>query len=575
MPSSTAITTPRHPQPCRVHSEGTNIFDVPEYTYITFEGIAPYEITGAKNASGTPESVYGGKWYKSIYSSDAGQVYTIDVKNLDESRTASCTFIVDDASNVGAQYGGTYKSLSLSTGTNTVKFDPAVETSVILTSNNSTPFYKVTVDGANVPNSASYGATYVVPVSEGCVVEVVTVVPDVPITVTFEFADEFSRSVITGVSVNDTNVADFNGSSLSMKAGDKLGLTANVFDSKIDEFTVDGAAESWTGSYPWSKILMADATVYLKAHKYGSVHATVKVNHPEYMTLYSGYSYQNNVITLSEGENSIEVPENNANIAWKIADNCYFTSVKLNGAEISGESHSVTEGDVFEFETAAIVLDKTAAVYVNDRSLANYYFSFATTDRVNLGENFVSGYNVIEFYDGNNPFGFNYYGESVTDKVFINDELQTPVYGSYSMTLADKDVVKIYFNEDPAKCMVTFDIADDADAVIMRDVVKTMDEFEPVEVLAGTQFNISKKSSDLKVSVNDVVLNPDQDGQYQFVVTGPSTVKVEKGVQSGISSVDADVENGPVYNLQGICVGTTTDGLPAGVYIVNGRKVKK
>ncbi len=31
--------------------------------------------------------------------------------------------------------------------------------------------------------------------------------------------------------------------------------------------------------------------------------------------------------------------------------------------------------------------------------------------------------------------------------------------------------------------------------------------------------------------------------------------------------------DGRVYNLQGICVGTTTEGLPAGVYIQNGRKI--
>ena len=68
---------------------GNNSFNLDEYTYATFSGVSPYIITGVTNSSGTPESIYGGMWYKSIYSSDEGQVYTISVKNLDETRTAS------------------------------------------------------------------------------------------------------------------------------------------------------------------------------------------------------------------------------------------------------------------------------------------------------------------------------------------------------------------------------------------------------------------------------------------------------------------------------------------------------
>ena len=47
------------------------------------------------------------------------------------------------------------------------------------------------------------------------------------------------------------------------------------------------------------------------------------------------------------------------------------------------------------------------------------------------------------------------------------------------------------------------------------------------------------------------------------------------GSTTGISGVTAEATNAPaaVYSLTGVRMGTTTDNLPAGIYIVNGKKV--
>ena len=47
------------------------------------------------------------------------------------------------------------------------------------------------------------------------------------------------------------------------------------------------------------------------------------------------------------------------------------------------------------------------------------------------------------------------------------------------------------------------------------------------------------------------------------------------GTTTGISGVTTEANNAPaaVYSLTGVRMGTTTDGLPAGIYIVNGKKV--
>lgn len=556
---------------------GENSFDVSSYTTITFTGIEPYEITGVTNSSGTPESVYGGMWYKTVYTNDENQVYTIAVKNIDEARTASCTLTVDDPSKVSAQYGGTNKNLTLTAGTQTVKFDPVNETSLYLSANSSVPFYKVTVDGATVSNSSTYGyPSYQVPLTQGCNIEVVTEIPQVPITVTIQYADEASEGALSSVYVNDTAVEDFDGTSVTMMAGDSFGMMGNA-QYKFEEVRVNGAEDSWTGTYRWSKTFIEDATIYIKAHQYGKIQATVIVDNPQYMTLYRGYSYQNDIITLESGENTIEVMENNALIEWKISDNCYFsTPVTWNGEELGSYTaqHTVKEGDVFVFNVSQILLDKKAAVYVNDMSLADYYFNFANSAHKTMSENFTNGYNVIDFYDGNNPFYFNYAASTdLNTNVYVNDEIQEDYYGGYQITLADCDVVKIFFDDEPALCEVTFDVEENLTPTVVRDVVKVMDDLGEVSVLAGTQFNITSENLDIKVSVNDEDLTPSDSGNYQFTVNDPTTVKIKKQGSNGIADIESDSSVSPVYNLQGICVGNDTDNLPAGVYISNGKKV--
>lgn len=58
--------------------------------------------------------------------------------------------------------------------------------------------------------------------------------------------------------------------------------------------------------------------------------------------------------------------------------------------------------------------------------------------------------------------------------------------------------------------------------------------------------------------------------------TSASSVAVSlDGETTSISHInnDADAANAPIYNLQGQCVGTSTDGLPHGVYIRGGKKI--
>ncbi|MDE6197695.1 MAG: hypothetical protein K2F91_07505, partial [Muribaculaceae bacterium] len=64
------------------------------------------------------------------------------------------------------------------------------------------------------------------------------------------------------------------------------------------------------------------------------------------------------------------------------------------------------------------------------------------------------------------------------------------------------------------------------------------------------------------------------DGAYSFVMTADRKLKVVSE-SSGIEGIEAAPADEAVYNLQGVRLDRTLDELPAGVYIVGGRKVVK
>lgn len=557
---------------------GNNSFNLDEYTYATFSGVSPYIITRVTNSSGTPESIYGGMWYKSIYSSDEGQVYTISVKNLDETRTASCTVKVDDPSLVDATLSGTNSPVSFTEGSNTLKFDPTTETTLTLSSTNyQKPLYKVTLDGVDVPSD---GGSFNVPLTQGCVIDITAKIPAVPVNVTFTYSDE-GLGALSSVAVEGQTVTDFNGTSLSMKAGQSLVLKPNSLYN-ITGFKINDETISWTGGYDYTiGCVTGDTQIYIEAHPYGTVNATLNVSDPNQITVYRGYSYQNDVMTLTGTSNAIQMPENNAMISWEVANGCYIESVKVDGSDYSGNYLTITEGMVIDIVTKAIVMDKTAQVWIDDRSKIVNYFSLQTNTHEDLGESIKSGYNELKFYSGYVPFLLTWYTENtVVGKVYINDELQSPMYegsNNYQLNLENLDIVKIFYAAEPVNCTVNFTVEDDVDPQVMRDVIRDVTDLtQPLNCFAGTQIDINKATQAFDVKVNDQALTPLVDtGNHRFNVTEPQTdVVISKKSTIGIGNIDTEGNvSAPVYNLQGVKVSDTLEGLPAGIYITAGKKV--
>lgn len=148
---------------------------------------------------------------------------------------------------------------------------------------------------------------------------------------------------------------------------------------------------------------------------------------------------------------------------------------------------------------------------------------------------------------------------------------------TYQLSLADRDVVKLFYAAEPVDCTVTFSLGDGITANVAHDVICEVEDLDAMlSCFAGTQINISKETQSIDVKVNGDLLTPGEDNEnYQFIVTSPQTnVEIIAKGSDGVEGITSDVmAETPVYNLQGVKVSDSLEGLPAGIYITAGKKV--
>lgn len=520
-----------------------------------------------------------------ISSGDAGAKYTVTSLNADEARDASCTVWVDDPENVQLQRSGTYSYVDLVAGDNTVKFISGQELPLTIGPKNyGTQLYQVKCNGEVV---APEGSSWRISPAEGDKIEIFANFPDIDIPVSFTYASEDAKGFITGVTVNDEPVDNYNDDGFTVKAGSRVVVNGNTSDYNLVSFKVNGSSIYFYGSYNF--VVTEETVIEVDAHKYGTVKATLDIDNPDNVVAYRGYSHYNDIIGgLVSGENEIELSETNTMIQIMAASGCYLTSVTANGETISADYNgaynvTVTEGMSIVVRSGAIERNSKAVVYIDDRAAATQYFSFQRSDRSQI--DIATGYNEINFYEGDNPFGLSWYGASYAN-VYKNGEALAPLYeGSttYELNLTDGDVVKIFLASNPEKCETELIAASDVD---MSRVAVTMDRMTTLTdwagthtVLPGTEVSLKPAegySIGVKANGKDVVAG--EDGAFTVTVNAKTTISVSLPGGTGVDGIEAAETAGRgVYNLRGVRVADKTDlkRLPAGVYIVGGKKIVK
>ncbi|MDE6695740.1 MAG: hypothetical protein K2K25_02565, partial [Muribaculaceae bacterium] len=314
--------------------KGANHFDVPQYTNFIFEGVSPWKLTGVTDKTGTaPSGLYGDTWYLTVYESIQDEVFTLSLVNIDEFRTSQFTINVDEPSLVSAILGGYYTHLDLKAGENIIKFDPAKEFYLTISpSNYSVPLYSVKLNGTEV---APVDNSYYVDITEDCVIDIVAILPDEDHVVNFSYSEGAEGSI--SISVNYQPIEDFDGKSVVVKLGDTLTINGNANLYNFTEVTVNGQPVDFYSSYSFP--VMKDSEVFIDAHPYGTIKVTLVVPNPEFITIYNGYS-QEYPISIQQGENIIELSENNSVISWSIDPTAILNSVILNGETLPSYNDS-------------------------------------------------------------------------------------------------------------------------------------------------------------------------------------------------------------------------------------------
>ena len=512
-----------------------------------------------------------------------GAKWVVTTATLDEVRTAVCKVTVDDASKVTLGTSGTYSKLKLENGVNNVKFVPGIESPLVVSAKDSnTSLYSVTKNGTSV--SASYGS-YRIDVVDGDEINIEANYPNIDYAVKFNLSEK-ADGFITEVLVNNVPVTNYLDDNFTVKAGSKVTIKGNTNDYKLESFKVNGSDIDFYGSYEF--MVTAASTVNIVAHKYGNMTAHVNIDDASHVTVYKGYSYYGNKADVKTGLNDVEIPESAPILCIAANDGFRLVSVTDGTTEytdrdgFSEVNVKAVDGMNLTVTTAALVRDKKAVVYVEDAD-APSMMRFMRKDYTQ--QKLATGYNTVEFYDGDNPFETSVYGTTSLN-VYKNDELVTPPYAgakSYSLTLADNDVVKLFFTKTPAMVEATINVDGDAEKLnVTKDRIVSVTNFaSALSCLEGTEvaFSTADGYAIKAIDMNGTAVTAETDGSYKVVVNSNSTINVKVAVASGIGSVTTSSQKGAdVYTVAGVLVlknatSSQINALAKGLYIINGKTV--
>ena len=558
-----------------------------DYGYLYVNATSGNVITYAMNETTGSSASTGSSTYFYI-GSYAGAAQTISIKSADlaASRTASCTVNIDDASKVNMSYYDGSK-VELVNGENIVKFNPETESQFQISHvNYGETLFSVKLN--DVAQADSYGRYYVT-VADGDKLDIAANFPVIPATISFSYGANESEVIgCLSAKVNGVDVTDFDGKQLSVMMGDKVTLVGNTdlynFNYAI---TVNGASQYFYGSYEFT-VTSETNTVEVNATKYTSYNAYITVDAPENIEVYPGTS--NTPLQLTAGvATTIEMTSNNNYINIRPTTDCSIVSIQVNGVEygtVNGYGTSgttirnINENDQIVITTKKIARDKVATIWVDDLSAAPYGYGVQRySDRASV--TLVSGEAAtVNFDDSDNPYYLSFYGPTYCT-IFQNGIYTAPQYEgstSYYVTLADGDAVKVYLASEPNKYAVTFSQnVENAVTSVSTDGQVYANWANGFTALEGTKVTLAVDAENAEVTVGGEKANVDENGNYVVEITKDTEIVISEA--SGIENINIEnAYNGNVYNMQGILVIKNANAeqintLPAGLYIVNGKKV--
>ncbi len=577
---------------------GDNEVEIPQYASVYVYAKSGYVLESVCcTTTNTPISIYGMNYaYVYVDTSAEGELrYEVKSNTLEALRTATMTVNVDDASLVAMQFSTTNERVSLVNGENTVKFIPSVESPIMIAhSTYGKVLYQVSVD--DVIQEAQ-GQQYRLNVVDGSKVDIKANFPEgLAYRVQFSYVNEGTEDAVSAVTVDGAPIEaeKYNAPDFTVPAGKQVSVTFNMQDYQINSFKVNSVNTSTYGSYQF--IPTAETLLEIDATKYAEFNSTLNIDHAENVTVYKGYSYNNNVISVKDGDNILTMMSNSNMIAIKANSGCKIESITDNlGSSFSSDYNGcyniyLSEGQVVTVTTSAIVRNDVVTINVDadptDQSVITS-FSFARADRSAI--TLKKGANELKFNSIDNPFGLSWYDSRGYTTAYLNGVKIKPYYeGSnfYELNFTNGDVLDVFIITEFTPFNVTFTSNDEsvaANTTVSVDGKGAAINYwaNGLTVLSGTTLSIAPAGdAPIYVMNGEKVLTPAEDGTYKVTVSENTALTLSSTSLSGIEEMTANAaaDKNAVYNLQGVKVANRADALrnlPAGVYVVGGKKVMK
>lgn len=550
---------------------GQNNVSVPEYGTVQIQEKDGYKIT-VTDFNGYTASMYGGSVY--FYPEATNNGKTIKITSRQIVNDATVTVVVDDPSKVRAKIVGQNNYLTMQAGANTVPYCSTYHTEMEIEDNDQA-LYSVTADGQPAPY---YSGSHHIALPDARFVEIKANYPDVDCQVKFNFVNPGTKGFISGVRVGYDEVAPevFLSDNFTVKAGKQVAFYANDTQSyNVNSVKINGQYTSFYGSSNF--IAKGNTTIDIDVTKIEQVQATVNVYGPA-AGLKAQMYYQD--ITLADGANTLSFFSNQNAFSVNAAQGYVIESYTVNGTDwLNNGNAYLNAGDVVNITVKAKEYNNRVIVYTNADVTSWPYFIFQS---IPTRESYpiVQGYNTVNFADGEAPFSAGFYNPASSNNwYFINNEAVALEGYQYSFNVVNGDVIKLFYGEtEPVLHDVVLEMPEGTGATVTYDMVKTLAAAGTTQHFDGTLFEVTPNAgTELHVKVNGELVAA-ANGKHSFTVNGPATVEVKNANgTSGIESIDAAATVAPVYNLQGMKVAESTqfNQLPAGLYIVNGKKVVK
>lgn len=573
---------------CRTLEGTESVFDVESGKSQRIYANNGYVIKSCTDDAGKTYTAYDMGRYVEFQLTD-DRVITFTTGSDASLRDESFTLTLDDpASVIVTRAGNTLYGLKA--GDNLVRFDQWEDENEIRVRH---AVYNMPLGDVSV-NGTSQGAgktSYTIYVNDGDKVDV-KATPDKPVADPVVTIKANDPAYITSVTLNNGPVeltfADGT-ATFEAKMGDRLSVTGDQNAFKLDNLYVDGSAY-WSTAATYTTNVTKDLSLEFEVTRYRTITAYIDVDDPANVKVLQGYSYNGNVIDLEAGEQEFTFSNKNeadARLTISAQADCRILSVSLDGKAVNESygSYSVTlgEGSRVVIRSERIVRDKQVIVYRDDTSLIDS-FTFRFADNT-YKYGFRDGYTTVDFCDRDLPIYCSWDSEDIdegTAEVYLDDALlerENPARDRFNINPGHQSVLKIFHNGPAEFHALVFDIDENVGEVTaVRDLVKAIGDLAATtDVHAGTRVDLTvatPKAVDA-VTLNGAPVDTDPDGRYSFVVTAPTTLKITAKSSAGIGDATiAGTTDARVYNLQGICVGTDTRDLPAGLYIIGGKKVK-